>query len=75
MRCCRSYTHPPTTPLDIRLGLTKEEGIHHKLRWGIVSASAIASDWIKSLQASSSSAAACPLGPARPRCIALASPC
>eukprot|EP01050_Picozoa_sp_SAG11_P043687 SAG11_NODE_20827_length_437_cov_1.068047_1_plen_102_part_10 len=41
---------PPTTPLDIRLGLTSAEGIHHTLRWGVVSASAIASDWIKSLQ-------------------------
>lgn len=44
------YDAPPTTPLDIRLGLTKPEGIHHKLRWGFVSASAIGSDWIKSLQ-------------------------
>jgi hypothetical protein len=44
------YTHPPTTPLDIRLGLTKAEDINHKLRWGFVSASAIGSDWIKSLQ-------------------------
>lgn len=44
------YGHPPTTPLDIRLGLTSEEGVNFPLRWGIVSASAIASDWIKSLQ-------------------------
>ena len=29
---------PMNTPLDIRLGLTKEEGIYHKLRWGIISA-------------------------------------
>ena len=41
---------PMNTPLDIRMGLTKEEGINHPLRWGIISASAIASDWIKSLQ-------------------------
>ena len=41
---------PMNTPLDIRMGLTKEEGIYHPLRWGIISASAIASDWIKSLQ-------------------------
>ena len=41
---------PINTPLDIRMGLTKEEGINHPLRWGIISASAIASDWIKSLQ-------------------------
>jgi hypothetical protein len=39
-----------STPLDIRKGLTKADGIHHKLRWGIISASAIASDWTKSLQ-------------------------
>ncbi len=47
------YTHngfPLNTPLDIRLGLTHEDGIHHKLRWGIIAASAISSDWVKSLQ-------------------------
>lgn len=41
---------PMNTPLDIRLGQTQEDGINFKLRWGIISASAIASDWIKSLQ-------------------------
>ena len=41
---------PMNTPLDIRRGLTEEDGIRHPLRWGILSASAIASDWIKSLQ-------------------------
>ena len=41
---------PMSTPLDVRMGLTREEGINHPLRWGIISASAIASDWIKSLQ-------------------------
>ncbi|MBS04845.1 MAG: hypothetical protein CMQ24_19355 [Gammaproteobacteria bacterium] len=41
---------PMNTPMDIRQGKTSEEGIHHPLRWGIISASAIASDWIKSLQ-------------------------
>lgn len=46
----RSQDAPPTTPLDIRLGLTKAEDINFKLRWGFVSASAIGSDWIKSLQ-------------------------
>lgn len=45
-----NFEFPPNTPLDIRLGLTKPEGVHHVLRWGIVSASPIASDWIKSLQ-------------------------
>ena len=41
---------PLNTPMDIRLGLTHEDGIHHKLRWGIISASSISSDWVKSLQ-------------------------
>ena len=41
---------PMNTPMDIRLAKTQEEGIYHPLRWGIISASAIASDWIKSLQ-------------------------
>ena len=41
---------PMNTPMDIRLGKTSAEGINHKLRWGIISAAAIASDWIKSLQ-------------------------
>lgn len=41
---------PMNTPMDIRLGQTRAEDINHKLRWGIISASAIASDWIKSLQ-------------------------
>lgn len=45
-----NYDFPPTTPLDIRLGLTRAEDVNFKLRWGIVSASAVASDWIKSLQ-------------------------
>jgi len=41
---------PMNTPMDIRLGKTREEGVNFPLRWGIISASAIASDWIKSLQ-------------------------
>ena len=41
---------PMNTPMDIRLGLTREEDIHHELRWGIISASSISSDWVKSLQ-------------------------
>lgn len=41
---------PMNTPMDVRQGLTEEDGIRHPLRWGIISASAIASDWIKSLQ-------------------------
>lgn len=41
---------PLNTPLDVRQGLTAEDGIRFPMRWGIISASAIASDWIKSLQ-------------------------
>ncbi len=41
---------PMNTPLDIIDWADKEEGIYHKLRWGIISASSISSDWIKSLQ-------------------------
>tara|TARA_B100001123_G_C15340098_1_gene1034477 strand:+ start:4227 stop:5516 length:1290 start_codon:yes stop_codon:yes gene_type:complete len=41
---------PMHTPMDIRLGLTHETDINFELRWGIIGASAIASDWIKSLQ-------------------------
>lgn len=41
---------PMNTPMDIRLGLTREEDINHELRWGIISASSISSDWVKSLQ-------------------------
>ena len=47
------YLHdgwPMNTPMDVRLGLTQPEGIHHKLRWGILTASSISSDWVKSLQ-------------------------
>ena len=46
---CRAAV-PMSTPLDIRKGLTKFSDVHHKLNWGIISASAIASDWIKCLQ-------------------------
>ena len=41
---------PLNTPMDIRLGLTNEEDINHTIRWGIISASSISSDWVKSLQ-------------------------
>ena len=41
---------PFATPLDIRKGLTTADSVNHKLNWGIISASAIASDWIKCLQ-------------------------
>ena len=41
---------PLNTPMDIRLGKTRAEDVNFPLRWGIIGASAIASDWIKSLQ-------------------------
>ena len=41
---------PMNTPMDIRLGLSKEEDINHEIKWGIISASSISSDWVKSLQ-------------------------
>ena len=41
---------PMNTPLDIRRNLTQAGDVDFPLRWGIISASAIASDWIKSLQ-------------------------
>ncbi len=41
---------PMETPMDVRRGLTRADDINFKLRWGVIGASAIASDWIKSLQ-------------------------
>ena len=43
------HVDPPQTPMDVKLGLTKAADIAHPLRWGIISASKIASDWIKCL--------------------------
>ena len=37
-------------PLDLREGLTRAEDVHFPLRWGFITASAIGSDFIKSLQ-------------------------
>ena len=37
---------PMNTPLDIRRNLTQAGDVDFPLRWGIISASAIASDWI-----------------------------
>jgi dihydrodiol dehydrogenase / D-xylose 1-dehydrogenase (NADP) len=42
---------PAATPLDIRLGLTREEDKAHPLRWGILGAGNISSQWVKSAQA------------------------
>ena len=39
-----------STPMDIRLGLTSDEMLSQPLRWGIIGASNISSDWSKCLQ-------------------------
>ena len=41
----------PSTPLDIRLGLTKSEDIAFPLRWGILGAGNISAQWVMSLRA------------------------
>ena len=41
---------PMNAPMDIRPGMTRLDDIHHPLRWGVLSAPAIASDWVKSLR-------------------------
>lgn len=40
----------PSTPLDIRLGLTKAEDVNFRLRWGIIGCGPISSDWCKCLK-------------------------
>lgn len=42
---------PHTTPLDIRLGLTHGGDVAFPLRWGILGAGRISSQWVMSLQA------------------------
>lgn len=39
-----------TTPLDVRLGLTRPEDVRFKLRWGFIGCGPITSDWCKCLQ-------------------------
>ena len=41
---------PGRTPLDIRLGLTKPEGVAHMLRWGILGSAKICEDWARALE-------------------------
>jgi predicted homoserine dehydrogenase-like protein len=41
--------YPPQTPMDVKSGATKAEDVHFPLRWGIIGASRIGSDWIKCL--------------------------
>lgn len=42
---------PPSTPMDIRLGLTKAEDVAYPLRWGIIGAGNICRQWAPALQA------------------------
>jgi len=48
-KAARSSTLDPSTPLDVRLGLTKAEDVAFPLRWGIIGAGPISSDWCKCL--------------------------
>ena len=44
-------TLPPSTPMDVRLGMTKSEDVAFPLRWGIIGAGNISSQWAPSLHA------------------------
>ena len=41
---------PPSTPLDVRRGLTDPKDIHHPLRWGILGTGNISAQWVWCLQ-------------------------
>lgn len=41
---------PPSTPLDLRRGLTVAEDVAHPLRWGILGAGSISAQWVGCLQ-------------------------
>ena len=42
---------PPSTPLDVRRGVTDAADVAHPLRWGILGAGSISAQWVESLQA------------------------
>jgi dihydrodiol dehydrogenase / D-xylose 1-dehydrogenase (NADP) len=42
---------PLSTPMDVRLGLTKADDVAHPLRWGILGTGNISSQWVHSLKA------------------------
>ncbi len=42
---------PPSTPLDVRLGLTDPKDVSHRLRWGILGAGNISRQWVLSTRA------------------------
>ncbi|MDE0662006.1 MAG: Gfo/Idh/MocA family oxidoreductase [Gammaproteobacteria bacterium] len=42
---------PPSTPLDVRRGVTDAPAVAHPLRWGILGAGSISAQWVESLHA------------------------
>ncbi|MDE0421339.1 MAG: Gfo/Idh/MocA family oxidoreductase [Gammaproteobacteria bacterium] len=42
---------PPSTPLDVRRGVTDVGDVAHPLRWGILGAGSISAQWVESLRA------------------------
>jgi len=46
-----SDNHPPSTPLDVRRGVTDAAAVAHPLRWGILGAGSISAQWVESLRA------------------------
>lgn len=42
---------PPSIPMDVRLGMTKPGDVAFPLRWGIIGAGNISSQWVASLHA------------------------
>ena len=42
---------PPATPLDVRRGMTDRDDVAHPLRWGILGAGSISTQWVESLRA------------------------
>ena len=47
----RSDNLPPSTPLDVRRGVTDAADVAHPLRWGILGAGSISAQWVESLRA------------------------
>ena len=42
---------PPSTPLDVRRGVTDAGDVAHPLRWGILGTGSISAQWVESLRA------------------------
>ena len=42
---------PPSTPLDVRRGVTDAGDVAHPLRWGVLGAGSISTQWVESLNA------------------------